>query len=126
MRNQYGKYQIDKQTKKIMKAKCEICSFSRYTEDCHIIPRKLGGGHTENNIVTLCPNHHKLFDYRLLSKEERSIIEYKLNNLLTIHSMDKRKCAYLYWQLGIINTPPIRMNKLYKILREKNSHIYGY
>jgi len=54
---------------------CKICNFNRYIEKCHIIPKRLYGGDDENNIVYLCPNHHKLLDNGLLNLEELALLE---------------------------------------------------
>lgn len=51
-------------------SKCFLCGFDRFVEFCHIIPSKDGGTIHPHNIVTLCPNHHTLFDRNLLTIEE--------------------------------------------------------
>ncbi len=49
--------------------KCQICDFTfqkrdgtYYIEAAHIIPLKDGGTDAPENIVILCPNHHKMLD----------------------------------------------------------------
>ncbi|MGL6553815.1 HNH endonuclease signature motif containing protein [Aeromonas jandaei] len=49
---------------------CEICGENRSIDRCHIIPNKLGGTQEEENILILCPTHHRLFDRFMLSKSE--------------------------------------------------------
>lgn len=49
---------------------CEICGENRSIDRCHIIPNKLGGTQNEDNIILLCPTHHRLFDRFMLSKSE--------------------------------------------------------
>ena len=49
---------------------CQICGFDRFTEEAHIIPASLGGPKTCDNMLNLCPNHHKLFDRYLLTRQE--------------------------------------------------------
>lgn len=49
---------------------CEICGENRSIDRCHIIPNKLGGTQNEENILVLCPTHHRLFDRFMLSKSE--------------------------------------------------------
>ncbi|MBX9566346.1 HNH endonuclease [Aeromonas hydrophila] len=49
---------------------CEICGENRSIDRCHIIPNKLGGTQEEENILLLCPTHHRLFDRFMLSKAE--------------------------------------------------------
>lgn len=42
---------------------CAICGWAEETCDvCHIVPIKEGGEDTVDNVVILCPNHHRLFD----------------------------------------------------------------
>jgi 5-methylcytosine-specific restriction endonuclease McrA len=66
--------------------KCQFCgkqilraNGNYYVEACHIIPVEDGGTDNENNIVILCPNCHKEFDYGSreeikLNKNEYSVI----------------------------------------------------
>ena len=49
---------------------CVICSETRITHECHIIPRSEGGPYHRDNLVSLCPLHHHLFDYHRLSRQE--------------------------------------------------------
>lgn len=49
---------------------CEVCGENRSIDRCHIIPNKLGGSNTEENILFLCPTHHRLFDRFMLSEAE--------------------------------------------------------
>jgi hypothetical protein len=53
---------------------CAICSFDRIIEYCHIIPARDGGTIHPDNIVPLCPNHHKLLDRSLLTPAESEMI----------------------------------------------------
>jgi len=41
---------------------CVICGFWRFTESHHIIKQINWGSNTKNNLVNLCPNHHKMAD----------------------------------------------------------------
>jgi len=69
--------------------KCQICS-SRiqkanglyYIEAAHIIPKRDNGNETPKNILILCPNHHKEFDYGKLFIEShtKEKIEFILND----------------------------------------------
>lgn len=47
--------------------KCLVCSFDEVVECHHILPRRLGGDDSPNNLVLLCPNHHALADRGMLS-----------------------------------------------------------
>ena len=49
---------------------CEICGENRSIDRCHIIPSKLGGTQETNNLLFLCPTHHRLLDRFMLSKAE--------------------------------------------------------
>ena len=49
---------------------CEICGFDRAIEYCHIVEITKGGLTNIDNIIVLCPNHHRLFDRNELTKEE--------------------------------------------------------
>ena len=55
---------------------CEICGENRSTDRCHIVPSRLGGTAEENNILILCPTHHRLFDRFMLSKSEWTVIDW--------------------------------------------------
>lgn len=50
--------------------KCAICGFDRYVEMAHVFPSMRGGGYDEENIIFLCPNHHRLFDSHGLTQDE--------------------------------------------------------
>lgn len=43
--------------------RCAVCGWDEAPNDvCHIIARRDGGSDTLENVVMLCPNHHRLFD----------------------------------------------------------------
>ena len=91
----------------LLKNKCEICNFTRYSENCHIIPKRIGGSKKIENILRLCPNHHKMLDYGLLTKEELLLIEHKII-ILTNDSKIKsniKQLEYLYFLLGLNRRP---------------------
>ncbi|MES2060224.1 MAG: helix-turn-helix domain-containing protein [Patescibacteria group bacterium] len=48
-------------------ARCAVCNFDEVTEVHHIIPVKLGGSNDIENLILLCPNHHKLADKGMLN-----------------------------------------------------------
>ena len=62
---------------------CEICGESRVLHLCHIIPRSLGGNSAPENLLTLCANHHHLFDRHILTADEWKAInwEYKVDHV---------------------------------------------
>ena len=41
---------------------CKICGFWRFTESHHIIKQMDFGSDSSNNLIQLCPNHHKMAD----------------------------------------------------------------
>jgi 5-methylcytosine-specific restriction protein A len=56
--------------KKLRGFSCQICNVTIlkrngkfYIEAAHIRPRSLNGRETPDNIIVLCPNHHKEFDH---------------------------------------------------------------
>lgn len=55
---------------------CEICGENRSVDKCHIIPKKFGGTIDCDNIIFLCPTHHRLLDRFMLSKEEYAAINW--------------------------------------------------
>lgn len=55
--------------------RCEICGYYRFVEVAHIVPSREGGKVVEGNVISLCPNHHRLFDQELLTFQEYKKIE---------------------------------------------------
>lgn len=54
---------------------CCICGWNEWSIDlCHILPAKNGGDYSINNIVPLCPNHHRLLDREVLRMPEIELI----------------------------------------------------
>ena len=86
---------------------CEICEFNRYIEKCHIIPKQYGGWDGRDNVLILCPNHHKLLDAGMLNIEEIAFIEDKIEALLQSPKVKNnyRYKEYLGWILGITEKP---------------------
>lgn len=73
------------QIKKYRDYKCQFCSTKilkangdYYIEACHIKAKAEGGKDRLDNILILCPNCHKLFDYCNREKEEYSIDSYSV------------------------------------------------
>lgn len=51
--------------------KCMICGWEEATCDAHhIIPVKLGGKNKIENMVVLCPNHHRLANLDIITQEK--------------------------------------------------------
>ena len=73
------------QIKKYRDYKCQFCSTTilkangdYYIEACHIKPKAEGGKDSLNNILILCPNCHKLFDYGNRVSEKKSKATYSV------------------------------------------------
>ncbi len=50
-----------------LQKKCLICGFDKIIDVHHIVAKSKGGGHTPDNLIVLCSNHHKMLhhsDYR--------------------------------------------------------------
>lgn len=45
---------------------CRDCGNPKNPQVHHIIPRRFGGGDSEENLITLCPRHHKKHDNQYL------------------------------------------------------------
>ncbi len=56
---------------------CEICGENRAIDKCHIIPARYGGVLSLENILLLCPTHHRLFDRGQLSLKEIKKIKFE-------------------------------------------------
>ncbi|RLD55452.1 MAG: HNH endonuclease [Bacteroidetes bacterium] len=78
------------QLKIIRDFKCQICETKItkkngdfYIEAAHIKPKHKKGRETPDNILILCPNHHKEFDYgdRKIIQHSKEQIEFKLNGI---------------------------------------------
>ena len=53
---------------------CRICGFNKITQTHHIIKKQDYGSNEENNLIQLCPNHHKMADSTKYGKEMLKII----------------------------------------------------
>jgi hypothetical protein len=86
------KYKRDNKTIALLKIfryfKCQICGLSipkkngdKYVEAAHIKPKHVKGRETPDNIILLCPNHHKEFDLGepQIIKQDMKQIEFVLN-----------------------------------------------
>jgi 5-methylcytosine-specific restriction protein A len=67
---------------------CQMCGYSilkkdgnEYIEAAHIIPKHKKGNETPENILILCPNHHKEFDLGnlIIQNHNPELIEFTLN-----------------------------------------------
>ncbi len=62
--------EIVKRVKKHFEYKCQICGATflmdngnYYCEAHHLIPLSLNGSQRSDNVIILCPNHHRMFHY---------------------------------------------------------------
>ena len=78
------------QLKLLRDFKCQICETQIkkrngefYIEAAHIKPKHKKGCETPDNILILCPNHHKEFDYgyMLVKHHSKDYIEFDLNGI---------------------------------------------
>ena len=74
--------------KKLRNYKCQICgkaikmaNGNLYVEGAHIKPKSKSGFEKPNNILILCPNHHKEFDFgvRRIHQHDYEIVKFELN-----------------------------------------------
>ncbi len=56
--------------KKLLGQRCELCGYSKYVDAYFITPKSKGGTNSLNNIIILCPNHHKESSLGLISEEQ--------------------------------------------------------
>ena len=61
---------------------CEICGENRSTDNCHILPNRMGGPANIDNLLILCPTHHRLFDRHMLSRSEYAQIDWSTKSEL--------------------------------------------
>lgn len=78
------------QIKILREYKCQICGHEiitkegkKYIEAAHIKPKRNAGPERPENILILCPNHHKEFDFGNLNiiEHKDSYVEFSLNDL---------------------------------------------
>jgi len=74
------------QIKKYRNYRCQLCSTTilkanggYYIEACHIKSKAEGGKDSLNNILILCPNCHKLFDFGKRTEEEKTKDTYSVS-----------------------------------------------
>jgi len=79
---------------------CEVCCNTRITHLCHIIPRSEGGDDSPGNLVSLCPNHHYLFDRDKLTQKEWNSIKWKTKAEKSfLYAMNVRLPMHqMYWK----------------------------
>lgn len=58
----------------MVQSPCQICGESRVINNSHIISKEIGGSNSDDNLISLCANHHHLFDHGMLTQGEFSKI----------------------------------------------------
>ncbi|HVN96857.1 MAG TPA: HNH endonuclease [Syntrophorhabdaceae bacterium] len=85
------------QLKKLRDHRCQICGYGilkksgeLYVEAAHIIPKSQKGPEMPDNILILCPNHHREFDVgkKQVITHTRDAIKFELND--NIYNIDLR------------------------------------
>lgn len=70
---------------------CVLCEETRVIELAHIVPDCEGGTATYDNLLPLCPTHHRLWDKGALDQSESEDLEYifskKFGSLKSIKEM---------------------------------------
>lgn len=74
-RNNPHKRLRDQWSKRVDEMECCVCGFNRTLDKCHVVWRKDGGKVTKDNIVILCPNHHRLMDSNRLTTKEKKLLK---------------------------------------------------
>ena len=55
----------------IRKEPCSICNWTESSRDVHhIVPVSKGGKNVESNLISLCPNHHRMVHNNLISEND--------------------------------------------------------
>ncbi len=66
---------------------CCVCDWSRGAIDlAHMVPHSVGGFYTFDNIIPLCPNHHRQFDNDNMNDIETEAVQAFLWNIMDIIS----------------------------------------
>lgn len=63
--------------------KCAICGFDMVTDIHHITPKSKGGTDNFDNLITLCPNHHRMADWGIISVEHLRNTEWQPEHTTT-------------------------------------------
>lgn len=96
--NNRRQYKRDNYTIALLKIlrdhKCQICQTTIrkkngqfYIEGAHITPKSMQGPETPDNILILCPNHHKEFDYgdkEIITRDQNEVVFIMTDQTYTI------------------------------------------
>ena len=58
--------------------KCLICGFDKIIDVHHLIAKSKGGSHSLDNLIALCPNHHKMTHHADYQKEMLARVSEKM------------------------------------------------
>lgn len=62
--------------------RCVICGFDYSIQIHHITPLHKGGDNSASNLITLCPNHHKMADLGIINVEHLRNTEWDYDMLI--------------------------------------------
>ncbi len=62
---------------------CMVCGYINFVDAHHIIKQRLGGEHTVENGIPLCPNHHEEAEYGMISVEELRRLKGEFSTLVS-------------------------------------------
>lgn len=79
--------------------KCVVCGFDRAIDGAHLVPASRGGRHDESNRIWLCPNHHRLFDERLLYESEVEKLPKKAQDVYNDESLKPKIPLHRFQEL---------------------------
>lgn len=72
---------ITKEVFQQLSKKCLLCGFDKIIDVHHLIAKSQGGTHTIDNLVVLCPNHHKMIHHADFSEEIKVQVTQKLKEM---------------------------------------------
>ncbi|MBI2144432.1 HNH endonuclease [Candidatus Woesearchaeota archaeon] len=59
--------------------KCLICGFDKIFDVHHLVAKSKGGSHTLDNLIVLCPNHHKMLHHADYRQEMLALISERMD-----------------------------------------------
>ncbi len=78
LRSRYQYSGITKEVFDQLDKKCLVCGFDKLVDVRHLVAKSKGGGHDVNNLIVLCPNHHKMTHHADYRQEMLALISEKM------------------------------------------------